>query len=288
MTKLLFITMGSSLFQSASWDPDRLPASELRSYSRKARKSAFLDSPEERSRLQAVRGELESTLDGTNPEKWAGCLPEDLRRGAPRRGTAMRYSAELATLIQLAEEEVDRGEVDSLRELLKSWEKVFLVVDPEDYGSGAGEAGGEAAPAGEGLSYVAGKHLRRYLETILDEEGERDGFRTELLPVPGIASREAERLLGEESGVRRLLGEIRSREGEHRPDHVDFVVTGGYKLYGMVLAQLAVRAKIQTRLLYLYEKGDQLLQLTSRHIRMKGRRARSGMEEFAGLGRTGS
>ena len=273
MNKLLFFTVGSSLFESASWDGDLEPAAGLTLYRTWLNDRRYLDSPKERGSCLAVAGELEEAIQAGNAESWAKCLPEDLREGRPVRGSAMRYSAELATLIKLAEEECDAERAENLREVLAAYRRIYVIVDPEVY------TGGETA---ERLSYIAGKHLRRYLAVIAGEE-ELD--KTELLQVGGLASEQAGRLLAgdRKAGVLLLLDEIKKRRREHRPEHMDFVVTGGYKLYGMVLSQLAGLKEARTRLIYLYERGDQVLRLTQREISMAEQRVRFAAEP-PGLG----
>jgi len=273
MSKLLFFTVGSSLFESASWDGDIEPAAGLSLYRTWLNDPRYLESPKNRGSCPEVAGELEEAIRDNNAPEWAACLPQDLRGGRPVRGSAMRYSAELATLIKLAEEECDAGRAEDLREVLAAYQRIYVIVDPEVY------TGGETA---ERLSYVAGKHLRRYLAVIVGEE-ELD--KTELLQVPGLASEQAGRLLARDrkAGVLCLLDEIEKRRREHRPEHMDFVVTGGYKLYGMVLSQLAALKETRTRLIYLYERGDQVLRLTCREISMGQQRVRFAAEP-PGLG----
>jgi hypothetical protein len=192
----------------------------------------------------------------------------------------MRYPAEMATLIKLAEVEVDAGAARDLREVLSGYHRIYVIVDPEDYATG-GEA---RRRAGERLSYVAGMHLRRYLAVILGEDEAVD--KVELLKAQGLASRDPGRLLARDrkAGVLCLLDEIDNRRREHRPARMDFVVTGGYKLYGMVLAQLAAFKETKCRLLYLYEKGDQLLRLTRAEISMGEEQVRHFAPEPPGLG----
>lgn len=281
MKKLLFMTMGSSLFESASWDRDAEPASNLPLYRTWLENPDYLDSPRLRASCPEVAGQLEEVIREDNALKWAGCLPADLRKGRPERGTAMRYSAEMATLIKLAEVEVDAGTARDLREVLSGYHRIYVIVDPEVYATDVEAAHGRA---GERLSYIAGMHLRRYLAVIL---GEAEALgKIELLQVRGLASREPGRLLARDrkAGVLSLLDEIEKRRREHRPTRMDFVVTGGYKLYGMVLAQLAAFKETKCKLFYLYEKGDQLLQLTRAEISMGEEQVQHFAPEPPGLG----
>jgi hypothetical protein len=81
MKKLLFITMGSSLFESATWEHDREPAASLALYRTWVDDPRYLDSPSLRGSCPEIVGEIEEAIQEDNASDWADCLPADLPEG---------------------------------------------------------------------------------------------------------------------------------------------------------------------------------------------------------------
>lgn len=240
--KVLFVTVGTSLFHSASWEPEALER-DVPEYFQWTRDEEVLSEPEARKRTPAatrIQSRLEFVLRSDNAGEWAQRLARDLTDGEPDPATAMRYSAELATLLKLFEAEGSRGE--SLADFLGSYERIYLPCDS----SGQGPAR---------LAYVAAHHLASYLNRLAGNP-----LLAEPLPVPGLSSTTPDVLLGENSGLGRLSHLILNNvDGA---DRQDFVISGGYKLYGIYLRPLLDREDREVRLFYIHEDGQRLLTIS--------------------------
>jgi hypothetical protein len=237
----MFVTVGTSLFHSASWEPVKDLAIAIPAYEAWTRPE-LLASPEKRKsaeNAELILAKLKARLLEQNAAIWAGRLPSDLRSGRPDRGTVMRYSAELATILKLAEHEPQGG--GTFGEFLGSYAAVHLVSDPS-FHPGRGK-----------LSNVAAHHLTAYLEALAPAGW--GGARRE--DVPGLSSANPDEILpaDEGSGLPLLAKRLRSAAQQHAS--VDLVISGGYKIYGIFLAPLLASAKF--RLVYLHEEGERLL-----------------------------
>lgn len=247
MKRQMFITVGTSLFSSATWEAAKEILDVCPGYDHWTRAPAFLGSPELRrsrnSTSEKIRFSLETALRERLPGFWAPHLPEDFRAGEVRMGTAMRYCAELATLIKLAEQD-DEGR--KLRALLKSYEEVFVAFDAD-----------VARPTA-----VVGPHLVSYIKVASGAD------RVRPLPVPGLSSTDGDKLLQPNSGV--MLLKKRIIELAKQPA-IDLLVTGGYKVYALVLASLLFHLRARTcRLVYIHEEGDKLITIDPEHVGMDG------------------
>ena len=181
MSRVMFVTMGTSLFHSASWQPkegalpaeipdydewlaERLPGDERPST--KESPDARLGSLHARS----IRNRLEGELRCDNGAAWAEYLPPDLLAGRPAE-PMMRYGAELATILKLWQEEASE---DELSTFLGSYSTIQVVSDDDD-----------GRP-----SVVAGAHLVAYLDRCARRAV------AEPLRVRDLASRVPWKLLG--------------------------------------------------------------------------------------------
>lgn len=246
--RLLVISVGTSLFHSASWDPDRVPADEVPGYPALARET----SPEERQTRRDVTTRIETALRPDNATVWSQRLRAELLRGERvPGGRSTLYSAELTTLLRLA-----AAEGTTPRDLLRGAAGVHVVADDQP---NRGE---------RGRSWTAAVHLVE----VLDDDAGRPGT-AQLLRIPGLASREPRLLLGtgsEPTGLRLLVAEIEELAAGHRGATLDLVVTGGFKLYGYALAALAVqRTDFESRLLYGHESAE-LVVMDRRRISLDG------------------
>ena len=241
MSRAMFVTVGTSLFHSASWEPAEDLKIAIPEYAAWTRPE-MLASPERRKSAQhadRVLAELKTRLLEQNASSWAARLPADLRSGRPDRGTMMRYSAELTTILKLAEHE-PQGD-GTLGEFLGSYAAVHLASDPS-FHSGRGK-----------LSNVAAHHLTAYLEALAPAEWR--GARRE--DVPGLSSAKPDEILAPDEGSGLPLLAKRLRSAAERHATIDLVISGGYKIYGIFLAPLLASAKF--RLVYLHEEGERLL-----------------------------
>jgi hypothetical protein len=246
MSKLMFVTVGTSLFHSATWEATPEVLSCAPGYGDWLTKDA-VGSPEARQRGERAartRAGLMEHLAVENVSEWAERLALDLLADPPR-GPAMRYSAELATLLKMHEE---GEESPSFRDFLRGYERINLVFERDH------DAGGQP-----NASRVAGEHLVGYLNRLA-------GFEVAVgLPIRGLSSTDPARLIGGGGGfgdgaLQRLAEEL---EKVRRPGValVDLVISGGYKLYGVALARLAEESKREPifRLVYVHEMGDRLM-----------------------------
>jgi hypothetical protein len=241
--KGMFITMGTSLFHSATWEPGAGALAALPEY-RDWTQGELLTSPDKRmscGNSAKIREGLKILLDARDTGSWWGCLPKDLRDGNPSATTLMRYSAELSTLLKLADEE---GEGKSLKEFLTSYEQIRLVYDPDG-----------PADEGKNLPMVAATHLLSYINGMA-----ADPARASFLKIPGLSSREPSELLGEDTGLGKLGDEICAALVSW--DQVDIIISGGYKIYGIFLAPVVeeIEGKI-ARMIYVHEEGGILMRI---------------------------
>ena len=268
MSRVLLLTVGTSLFHSATWDATG-PLEPIRGYQSwlEGEKLRVPKAREGDLRIQrGLEAELleSETVPGQLAAGWVEALPAVLTAGDPAASEAMRYSAELATLIKMAD-----AAQRPLRNHLASYEKVVVAVDevhrpvePKEGDMLVKQRYSRALERYKG--WVSALHLLAYVGAVLGEPR-----RIERLDVPGLTSTTAEELL---QAVVRLGEEAGEIHGRH--EAVDFVVTGGFKLYGYVLAGV-VRAfeSDDTGLHYIHEGGDNLVTLKRRELVIGNRTA---------------
>jgi hypothetical protein len=232
----MFVTMGTSLFHSASWETDKVRSVR---YYEEWTTPACLDAPEARKRTphaQNIQGWLETALRAEKPEVWGERLAQEFLDGEPGRKSLKRYSAELTTLFKIQEKELI-----SPAELLASYETIYLVCDEEGRGQEVN------------LPHVAAAHTAHALNRLAGQG------RALVQPVPGLSSTDPGILLGDNTGLGRLVRLILADLDD--AEQVDLVISGGYKIYGIYLAKLVDLEKRAVRLLYLHEDGDLLVQV---------------------------
>jgi len=258
MSPAMVLTVGTSLFHSASWEAEG-PLADVPGYRSWLRRQELLREPRQRDRDARTQKVVEARLlesdqgATVDPKPWVEILPEELRGGTfPTPEHTMRFSAELATLLILAEQRKL-----SVRELLLSYDALWIPADPTRYGPQAGER----------KSYVAAVHLQAYLNRIAGEEKAR------LWEIPNLSSTRPRELLDALSVLRGRAVDL----GEQYLQ-IDLVLTGGFKLYGYVLAPLASgTAPTESRLIrlvYIHETGygggerEPLVQMDARHVQI--------------------
>ena len=239
MSKVMFVTVGTSLFHSASWEPDKALLLDVQGYDKWTASEELLGEPEARKQIgRIIQKRLEDVLTTVNAVPWAGRLARELADGNPAPKTVMRYSAELATILKLFEAE---GRTDeALEDFLQSYDHIYLPCDS----SGQGTAN---------LAYVAAHHLAAYLNRLAGKDG-----LAQVLSIHGLSSTVREVLLGETTGLGRLAKLIEAEEAERQ----DFVISGGYKLYGIYLYPLLDLKDRTVRLLYIHEDGKGLMEIS--------------------------
>jgi hypothetical protein len=274
MSKLMFVTMGTSLFHSASWEPreGKLPCvipdydEWLNGRPPGGEEPAPRESPEARLRSPhsgSIRNALQGALHPRNGKSWAEFLPPELLAGSPAE--PMRYGAELATILKM-HEDVNRISPVSLRDFLASYSRIRIISDSD----------------ASDLSATAAAHLVAYLNRVANAD------LAEALTIAGLSSTEPGRLLGtqdEKGALEKLAEEIRAviRDRREQPESVDLVISGGYKLYGVALthlAELGVERRKELRLpsfrlLYIHERGDDLMIYSGGRFVVAGRSYRN-------------
>lgn len=242
MRKEMFITVGTSLYYSASWE-DRPPAADVLGYPDWL-KGERRQKPE--ARRKYLQGKTEDeitkrlTADPQNVVKWTEILPQKLQDGKHDPKDNLRFSAELSSLLMLADHERL-----SVRDLLSGYEAIHVVVDPNDTTSGS--------------SYVAGVHLQSYLQTI---GGTSNKSKVQIFEACYLASRSERDLL---RGLRDLVRGALDRVKTSQLGRVDLVASGGYKIYAVFLSQL-VAVREELRLLYMHEEAGKIVRVRRGHV----------------------
>jgi hypothetical protein len=229
----MFVTLGTSLFHSVTWEPDPGMRIEIPRYDGWLTPE-FRGSPDARlgdERSALIRNKLRERLNTGNARTWAQRLPADLVAGHPAPATFLRYCAELSTLLMMW----SASQLDDLPAFLTSYDEIRLVFDPNSYD-----------PAAPTLPPVVAEHLTEYLNTIA---GSRIAS---LHRAPGLSSPEPHTLLDALNKLRLQLC------GDSRP--IDLVISGGYKSYGIILAPLA---SSRLCIVSLHERGAGLIKVNT-------------------------
>ncbi len=251
MKPVLFVTVGTSLYESATWDPAKEPAVSLRGYRAWTiadGADATLLSPDNRrlhSQALLLRAQLVEKLTEVNGEEWAGALPEELFGVCPE-AQAMRYSAEVATLLLFAQDH--RRNLETLRQFLVRHE-IRIAFDPTERESDRPRA------------IVAARHLIAILRRLAPEGA------VEALPIEGLSSPDPKQLLAKERGLGAFLSEVRkeaSRDGT--VEKVTIILSGGFKIYGILLGHLLGQGTPNLRLVYIHESGTSLVEVDSHGV----------------------
>lgn len=233
MSKVMLVTMGTSLFHSATWEPTPELLSKVKDYDRWT--SNHLGSPTGRTTTdpdQRIQEALKSQIRTDNVAEWTKYLPVSFTEGNPA-GDFMRYSAELATILKLANGEREAGQ--TIRGYLRDYSAIHLVHDSN--------RSKEAE-----LPTKAAHHLQGYLSSLLQSDGI-----VGLWGIPGLSSPEPEELLGKKTGLGALDHKI--KKGIPKYTHLDLIVSGGFKIYGIFLSPLVDSAVLPSRIFYAHEKG---------------------------------
>lgn len=232
--RLLLVTVGSSLFHSASWDPEG-PLAAIRGYAEWTR-PPLLASPGSRKEMCSRRAtgrdvaealrELLAERAGDAAER-AALAAQVAADGA---GEPLRYSAEVTTLLRLFQEEARGGPLDAF---LGRYAEARLLCsgDPHD----------DSHVAAVHLAEVLGRlapSVRPRVEPVLDPGGLRE-------QLPALV---------------RYLDRRVDREAK-----VDLVVSGGYKAY-TAIAGWFLGVRPLWRSVYLHETGADLITEENRQI----------------------
>lgn len=236
MGKLMIVTVGTSLFQSASWNKDEeglklILRGSWEHYSRfwaVDEEDRGLRSPEYRKKndygLEAL---FKKELTIENANAWVSWLaPYD---NSPKTHK-MRYSAEIATILSFAESE-SKARQQSWQEYLRGYE-IYFVHD-SDVNSPTARAA---------------KHHEAYLQRLM-----AGGVELPNIKCWGIKdfSANSPRQLGD--GLRSYQGFLKdARFTLERFESIDVIISGGYKVYGLVGYGFLLDERF--RVIYLHEE----------------------------------
>jgi len=236
MAKLMIVTVGTSLFQSASWDKEH---DDFKDILRRDRNNTYnlhwslneekkgLRSPEYRKRNDGGLEELfrnEITYD--NAARWAEWVaPYD----ASQKILKMRYSSELATILSFAESA--KTGAQSWPDFLRGYE-IYFVHDDDDN-----------APTKR-----AAQHNCVYLRKCLG-----DSETTSRIQCWGIADFSGDMPQKLIDGLQRYQKFLQDARFDARKyETIDVVISGGYKVYG--LAGYGFLLDERFRVVYLHEE----------------------------------
>ena len=240
----MIITVGTSLFESATWANEG-PLKDIEGYDGWLKPST-MESPAGRTGYRSFDGEvtgerisaqLKTRIDGRNAVQWA-------EQVTPGFNQPMRYSAEIATLVLRAREEL-KGELiqQNFHKFLQdNYSSINLVCSND--------------PADE--SQKAAFHLREYIYRLTGEEA-RPVFPVNVAPVLTGAR------LNEK--VQSLFRYLRDLESED----IEIVASGGYKIFAVSCAQLLPR-HASWRLVYMHESSQEIVAAFSEGGTVDGRR----------------
>lgn len=235
----LAVTMGSSLFHSATWRPEG-PFAEIPGY-RVWTEEPLVRSPRKRSQMcrplrrgqplqsgQEVERRVEELLRGEAPDALADLVAAD---GVTCPG---RYCAELATLLGLISRD-DPGL--SLGDFLRRYDHVEIL----------------AAEHSEDPSHHAGRHFQAALEALIGKRCSTvKALRGETLP---------ERLKAFQAYLRAMPG----------TDAVDLLVSGGFKAFATVAGR-HLPGHPSWRTVYQHEDSTDVVIEDYRGLVIEGRR----------------
>lgn len=241
MSKCMIVTIGTSIFHSACWDKHN-PAfmeklgtlqdeyTEIFANPGVANDPGGLFNPEKRRKGgQSLESFFKKQLNGEDASNW----PEWVAQFIPPVSPAMRYSAEIGTILRYAENESAENDT--------SWQS---ILDPYDfyfvYDSNT-----------TSVSAIAGLHNQTYLKKLLG--GDPDRFKPKT--IEGFSSQKPKPLVKALDEYRNFLDKQRISLGRY--ETIDVVISGGYKIYGLIA--YGFLSSPRYRIIYLHEEAEQVV-----------------------------
>lgn len=243
MKKLMVVTVGTSIFHSAFWDqthPDfkKELGNLWEEYCNKfanpgvSSEPGGLFDPEKRRREgKNLESFFKDRLKGNDAGRWT----EWVAPFNPPDSPALRYSAEIATILCFAENEAGKNETN--------WQKIldpydFYFVHDSDTAS---------------LSGIAGLHNRKYLEKLLNGKSGRIQFKA----ISGFAEHKNPRTLIK--ALREFRSFLINAKASVKPlyDTIDVVISGGFKVYGVVGYGFLFNHNFRT--LYMHDESSRVI-----------------------------
>lgn len=241
MSKCMIVTIGTSIFHSACWDKHN-PAfmetlgtlhdnyAEIFANPGVTKDPGGLYNPEKRRKGgQSLESFFKKKLKGDDAGNW----PEWVAPFDPPDSPAMRYSAEIGTILRYAENESEENDTN--------WQS---ILDPyEFYFVYDGNT--------TSVSGIAGLHNQTYLEKLLG--GSPDRFKPKA--IEGFSSKKPKPLVTALDEYRTFLDS--RRISLERYETIDVVISGGYKIYGLIAYGFLSSPRF--RIIYLHEEAEQVV-----------------------------
>lgn len=234
MPKYMFVTVGTSLFNSASWRSDAMDADILgsldlaRAYNNWC--AHYLGSPSKRARDYLLSNKIGEILK---------CAPNEtpLTRNLATENPHIhykRYSAEISTIIKYATR-VEEG--DDWQGFLREFQ-ILLITDTNDY------SGTEQAT----MKQIS-EHLSEQLRILAGNVS------CELLPCPGLSANQPRALKTNLINILKTVYKISTNDAESV-----FITSGGYKILGNYLFSLINYSNIDNaECVYMHEDSEHLI-----------------------------
>ena len=237
MRKLMIVPVGTSLFQSASWDKDKENFEKVlgadhehyTNYWAVNEQGRGLHAPDYRKKHDGGLDErFKNLLTAQNADEWS----QWLAKYTPDTTPVMRYSAELATILSFAR--IEFGQEWSQK--LSDYTIVFIHDDHEK------EPG-----------FIAAVHLKAYLKKII-----KGGIVT-TKSIPAFSSVSAVDMEKSLLDYYALLHKVLEPDNElgQSFNHVDIITSGGYKIYTIASSRMLKDQRY--RIIYQHEQSFEVI-----------------------------
>jgi hypothetical protein len=235
--KTMIVTIGTSLYHSASWRDNDTPLAGIKGYSRWV--EDYLNQPGKRPTMVAgdcgsetgdsIMASIENELKRDNAKEWSNYFAVDDKN-------PLRYSAEITTIIKLYE--IERGSASDLSSFLgNKYKRVILLTDENESDKG----------------HIAAYHIKEYLMRLAPS------LQSLFVIDPRISG----------SNLSEKVASLRTYlEQFDKKKDVDLVLSGGFKIYAMMSALLIQGS--EWRIVYIHESGNNLVTLDDCDVETDG------------------
>ena len=240
--KLMLVTTGTSLFESASWaDGKWIDDNGIEAYREWLIPGSISDPGPLTSHIKRVRHEqaeeiisfFEETLTMKNAEEWTNYFAKDIK---PKPDT-LRYSAELSTIFDFA-----MKKKEDWKKFLNEYHIQFICDENE-----------------KSFSRIAAEHNLKYLQSI-EGLGISDA---KVEPISGLSSTVSDELEGAFDDLQSYFEEQATKNYEE----VVIIISGGYKIYPLAFASIFCNDKNdKIKIIYRYEEINQILEMIPKRI----------------------
>lgn len=242
---IMLVTMGTSLFYSASWNfnmdffDNKIYYKEYQKWLKEDDKEngpGPLISPEKRllttskSFKKFFEAKIVSSISNEIEfKKWLDSFVDDIQPSQ-----ILRYSAELSTIFELG--------LTSNSKLSEYLEKFEICLITDTIGN----------PHQPNKQYVAAFHIKNYLNKIVGRDT------VELFDIPKISSPKPDEMIGKNkiSGLYLLSQKIHNIIQNNKTIYI--IASGGYKGYGILFGPLIVYYS-NVKIIYRHEEGQNLI-----------------------------